>query len=500
MRRLFVLCVLIASSFLLGADCVPPPDAEVVFGDVEDLPASLDFSVIEGTNPSAQTVALANSGTCALAYSLITETTDSATWLSVSPTSGTIVPSGVAQLTVSIDAATTSLTPGTYTGSIIITATCSVTGNAAVGSPANVAVNLAVTQNAAILGVGDSDLEFDVPSLSSYSWSAMSTTGAPSNRGWHMTAWSGYELYVVGGQNADSSSPTYYATGGAYNPLTDTWRSIADMPSAGSDGIGVYADDRLVVVGAYQGTGSSATAIMTYDPSQDSWSTLTGTSGATSQRWGVSCAVSDGDLVYVWGGFATSGSSVSTNIGFTFDPASGTVTALPSTGQPSNSSGGYCALTGTELLVLTSSQLGRLDIGAGTWTTSTLPSTVDWGPMIWTGKDLVVRGGLSTTQMSTWSRSTNSWVNAPYTGTTSVGGGRAWTGDLMFFPGFGSSPNIATFDPITGSFTSHGGSWSAGVPVYGDSMDWIGDELLLFGGWTNSAGTTLWPGGSRYKQ
>src|SRR5882724_8971317 len=54
-------------------------------------------------------------------------------------------------------------------------------------------------------------------------WTATSTTNAPARRQYgHTAVWTGNEMIVWGGADF-GSPPTYFNTGGRYNPLTDTW-------------------------------------------------------------------------------------------------------------------------------------------------------------------------------------------------------------------------------------------------------------------------------------
>ncbi|HZS76318.1 MAG TPA: carboxypeptidase regulatory-like domain-containing protein [Ktedonobacteraceae bacterium] len=102
---------------------------------------SLNFSVPQGTSSgSAQTVTLTQAGTCGPSLSWVTSVdSGSASWLSVSNSSGTISGSGG----FSVNVGPASLAPGTYKGTITLTATAS-NGSAVSGSPQTIAVTLVV--------------------------------------------------------------------------------------------------------------------------------------------------------------------------------------------------------------------------------------------------------------------------------------------------------------------------------------------------------------------
>ena len=59
------------------------------------------------------------------------------------------------------------------------------------------------------------------------SWTATSTSNAPSGRSYHTAVWTGSEMIVWGGAS-------YLNTGGKYNPVMDTWAatSTVNAPSA----------------------------------------------------------------------------------------------------------------------------------------------------------------------------------------------------------------------------------------------------------------------------
>jgi hypothetical protein len=61
------------------------------------------------------------------------------------------------------------------------------------------------------------------------SWTATSTTNAPTGRNYHTAVWTGSEMIVWGGRDGPTSN-----TGGRYNPLTDAWTatSTTGLPDA----------------------------------------------------------------------------------------------------------------------------------------------------------------------------------------------------------------------------------------------------------------------------
>lgn len=475
---------------LLIAGCAPPSDNEVIFGDVDDLPNSLAFAVVEGSDPPAQTLLITNVGTCVLDYTVTVSTVDTAPWLSVTPTSGSVAASlGSASLSVAAAVIAESLTPGLYTGTATIAATCQDTGNAAVGSPADVSINLSVVANNAILGVSDDDLEIDVPVLTSATWTSMGTAGAAADRFYAASAWGGYEFFVAGGQGLPLVSNTYDSAA-AYNPSTDTWRTIASTPVTVGNGIGLWAGGRFVILGGINTTSAVSIPLnaLVYDPapSANAWSTASGTGAALTNRDSLYCAATDGDQVYFWGGFDSSSNYVTTNVGAAFDPVTDTTVALGDTGQPTNDSLANCALSGDEFFVVTDDQLGRYDLSTGVWTTSDLPTTIHSDHMVWTGKQLVIPSATQG-EVYTWTRSSNLWeVAATFINQSNVlgnmGNPAVWTGRVVLFLGIGSINQYAAFDPESGTVTAMGSDLGSDGRFGGQSHLWTGDRLLVFGG------------------
>jgi hypothetical protein len=125
------------------------------------------------------------------------------------------------------------------------------------------------------------------------SWTAISTTGAPSARLTHTAVWTetGGEMIVWGGDNG-SGNPLN--TGGRYNPSTDSWTatSTTNAPSARLAHAAVWSDSEMIMivwgggdVSAYLNTGGR------YDPITDSW-TATSTINAPPPEgvlWHTQC-------------------------------------------------------------------------------------------------------------------------------------------------------------------------------------------------------------------
>src|ERR1041385_9117667 len=84
------------------------------------------------------------------------------------------------------------------------------------------------------------------------SWTATSTTDAPTRRSDHTAVWTGTEMIVWGGRNARAATVN---SGGRYNPSTDSWTatSTTNAPIARSNHTAVWTGSEMIVWG---GSGS----------------------------------------------------------------------------------------------------------------------------------------------------------------------------------------------------------------------------------------------------
>ncbi len=80
----------------------------------------LTFSLVQGAPPTSQSLSVSNQGGGSLNFSASASTDTGGSWLSVSPGSGSATP--VQPTTINVQADPTGLTPGTYTGTVTVTA------------------------------------------------------------------------------------------------------------------------------------------------------------------------------------------------------------------------------------------------------------------------------------------------------------------------------------------------------------------------------------------
>jgi hypothetical protein len=129
-------------------------------------PASLNFSATAGgANPAAQSFGLTNAGTATLNYTISTN----ASWLTVSPVSGTLATNAGQQITVSIN--NVGLQPGTSNAVITIT------DPAAANSPRTVSVSFSILSTNPVLAIFGSSV------AKGWASSGM-TSGVTTNGSW----------------------------------------------------------------------------------------------------------------------------------------------------------------------------------------------------------------------------------------------------------------------------------------------------------------------------
>jgi N-acetylneuraminic acid mutarotase len=87
------------------------------------------------------------------------------------------------------------------------------------------------------------------------SWTAISMTNAPSERASHTAVWTDSEMIVWGGTFFDGVSQ-YLNTGGRYNPDTDSWTatSTTNAPTARELHTAVWTGSEMIVWGGYNGS------------------------------------------------------------------------------------------------------------------------------------------------------------------------------------------------------------------------------------------------------
>jgi hypothetical protein len=118
------------------------------------------------------------------------------------------------------------------------------------------------------------------------SWVATSTRiNAPSARQGHTAVWTGSQMIIWGGAYFSGGPPDFFNTGGRYNPSTDSWTatSTTNAPSAREVHTAVWTGNEMIIWGgdrfgsSYMNTGGR------YNPTTNTWA-ATSTSNAPPPR------------------------------------------------------------------------------------------------------------------------------------------------------------------------------------------------------------------------
>src|SRR5262245_49954481 len=90
-------------------------------------------------------------------------------------------------------------------------------------------------------------------------WTPTSTVNAPNARAGHTAVWTGSEMIVWGG--GAGVGPTYFNTGGRYNPSTDSWKATnaTNAPDARGGHAGVWSGSEMIVWGGFNDSGMGTT-------------------------------------------------------------------------------------------------------------------------------------------------------------------------------------------------------------------------------------------------
>ena len=141
-------------------------------------------------------------------------------------------------------------------------------------------------------------------------------------------AWTGRELvlFVSGLSAADGEPlPGDLARAAAYDPASDSWRRIAPLPEARRGANAVWDGKEILVLGGRTGDGARAVVDFAYNPATNGWRRLP---GLETGRTGAVAAWA-GRRVLVWGGDLGRSSLVLARTGLAFDPATGRSSRLP---------------------------------------------------------------------------------------------------------------------------------------------------------------------------
>jgi N-acetylneuraminic acid mutarotase len=235
-------------------------------------------------------------------------------------------------------------------------------------------------------------------------WTATSTSGAPTARDYHTAVWTGSKMIVWGGYNSVTGL-NYNNAGGVYDPLTDTWTatSTTNAPTGRRLHTAVWTGSKMIIWGGLDTTFAFTNTGGIYDPVTDSWTPTSVGVNVPSAR-GTHTAVWTGSKMIIWGG--TPG-GISYNDGGIYDPLTDTWTATSTTNAPVARYAQTAVWTGNRMIIwggvagnLTFLNTGGIyDPIADSWsaiTTANVPDVRDNHTAVMTAASMIVWGGTST--------------------------------------------------------------------------------------------------------
>ena len=285
------------------------------------------------------------------------------------------------------------------------------TATSTINAPAGRWIHTAVWNGSEMIvwgGGGPNDTSFNTGGRynpGTDSWAATSINNVPAARGDHTAVWTGSEMIVWGGTFFDGQNNHYLNTGGRYNPATDTWTatSTTNAPSGRFRLTAVWTGSEMIVWGGWDDTNPFNTGGR-YNPSTDTW-TATSTTNVPGGRF-AHTAVWTGSEMIVWGG---SDHYFYLNTGGRYNPGTDSWTATSTTNVPDGRFYHTAVWTGSEMIVwggtffvicnpqsLWVNTGGRYNPGTDTWiatSTTNAPHGRAFHTVVWTGSEMIVWGG-----------------------------------------------------------------------------------------------------------
>ena len=305
------------------------------------------------------------------------------------------------------------------------------------------------------------------------SWSTTQTTNAPTARGSHMAVWATTTSNMIVWGGITSNGGTELNNGGAYDPVGNSWSAISttNAPTKRSISAGGVWTGTQMLIWAGDDSGTSLNSGGLFNPSAAApeglptvgqWTTMSNANAPSIRE--CSPAVWTGTQMIVWA--TCNGTQL--NTGGLFNPSAaapegagffGAWTATSTTGAPSAREQHAAVWTGTSMIVwgggvsnttpLNTGGVFTPNSGSGTWTATAAtgaPSQRYFPAAAWTGSRMIVFGGGAKpigegTPLNTGGEynptGSGSWLTTTTTGAPSIRAqpSAVWTGSLMILWG-----------------------------------------------------------------
>lgn len=312
---------------------------------------------------------------------------------------------------------------------------------------------LAMADDAIFSWSGSTGASGGMLDLTTNEWRTISLAYAPTARTFASSMWTGTEVLVWGGRALDNG--VILPDGGAYKPDTDTWRAIP--PAEGAMGrrleVRVWTGSELVVWGGVgPSSASSDNQILgdggAYNPATNTWRTIS-PEGAPTPRARAS-SVWTGREVIVWGGTTSTSngvdevtSSPAGDDAAAYNPATDSWRSLSTKNAPRSATGVSAVWMGDEVLFWNGRSprlMARYSPSTDVWTSmDPAGPELEYGSCrVWTGRYFVVCGDETSPEAgAAFEPSSGVWYRIPALPDESLSGltGFSYNGDVLGFGG-----------------------------------------------------------------
>jgi N-acetylneuraminic acid mutarotase len=338
-------------------------------------------------------------------------------------------------------------------------------------------------------------------------WTASSNVNAPDARDGHTAVWTGSEMIIWGGENTNGGHFNLFNTGARYSPATDSWTatSTTNAPSARAGHSAVWTGTEMTVWGGFSSPSETNTGGK-YNPTDDSWIPTSRVNAPTARQ--NHTAVWTGSEMIVWGGYGCGGNCTLYS-GGRYNPSTDSWTSTNTINVPYARYGHTAVWTGSEMIVWGGTDAipnhtllhtgGRYNPANDSWMPTSLMN-VPLGRIahtaVWTGSEMIVWGGVDETFNDTntggrYNPSTDDWTATSLADAPSARDSHTavWTGSQMIvWSGLMSSPcdnghhnSGGRYEPLTDSWTPTSAANTPLAREYHTAV-WTGSEMIVWGG------------------
>ena len=391
-------------------------------------------------------------------------------------------------------------------------------------------------------------------------WTPMTLTGAPAGRMAPSAVWTGSQLLIWGGCVEEGGAHSTVFSGGArYTPANNTWSPIPtnNSPAYRHGHSTVWTGTEMIVLGGYQANYVVLPSCIPvigcaywdselfngggrYNPANNTWTALPA-APTNAPTFLHHTAVWTGNEMVTWGGFGRAteddddnplsipslpypfgggtlpvsddgGYYVPSNQGMRFRPSDNSWSFISTNNAPAPREVATATWTGSEMLIWGDDRNvgGRYKPSNNTWTLTTPSPTGDTTERtdfasVWTGSELVIWGGQSpegallrsglrhNPTTKTWkimnpvgSPSARKWASIVWTGTEVI----VWGGQTAA----GVTNTGARYNPVTDAWTALP-TTNAPASRRHHAAVWAGNQMVIWGG---SLGMAVTGTGARY--